>query len=100
MPFIRVTVSDPALAPTTQQTLADGLTALAVSALGKSAARTTVHLHLAPAAHYFVAGQPMGEATGAHIEVSITAGTNSADEKAHFITGAYQLLQQDRKSVV
>lgn len=97
MPYIRVTVADPALTPTTQQALTEGLTTLAVSALGKSAARTTVALHLIPAAHYVVAGQPMDEATeatGAHVEVSITAGTNSADEKAHFISGAYHLLQQ------
>ncbi|MFG2136292.1 4-oxalocrotonate tautomerase family protein [Streptomyces sp. NPDC048650] len=93
MPFIRVTVSDPELAPATQQALAEGLTDLAVSALGKSAGRTTVHVHLVPGDRYFVAGRPMDGCTGAHVEVSITAGTNSAEEKARFITEAYELLR-------
>ncbi|MFI1968583.1 hypothetical protein BLA24_05870 [Streptomyces cinnamoneus] len=94
MPFIRVTVSDPGLVPATQQALADGLTALAVSALGKSAGRTTVHVLLTPPGRFFVAGRPMAECTGAHVEASITAGTNSADEKGRFITGAYELLRE------
>lgn len=94
MPYIRVTVSDPDLAPTRRYALAEGLTDLAVSALGKSAARTTVHVHPVPADHFFVAGRPVPEATGAHVEASITAGTNSAEEKARFLAGAYALLRE------
>ncbi|MFF3747344.1 tautomerase family protein [Streptomyces kronopolitis] len=94
MPYIRVTVSDPDLPPACRHALAEGLTDLAVSALGKSAARTTVHVHPAPADHFFIAGRPVHDATGAHVEVSITAGTNSAEEKAHFLTGAYALLRE------
>lgn len=93
MPYIRVTVSDPDLAPARRDALAQGLTDLAVSALGKSAARTTVHLNLVPADRYFVAGRAVREATGAHVEVSITAGTNNAAEKARFIAEAYALLR-------
>lgn len=93
MPYIRVTVSDPDLAPARRDALAQGLTGLAVSALGKSAARTTVHLNLVPATDYFVAGRAVREATGAHVEVSITAGTNNAAEKARFIAEAYELLR-------
>ncbi|WP_433859278.1 tautomerase family protein [Streptomyces kronopolitis] len=94
MPYIRVTVSDPDLTPAHRRALAGGLTDLAVSALGKSAARTTVHVHPVPADHFFVAGRPVREATGAHVEASITAGTNSAEEKAQFLTGAYALLRE------
>lgn len=94
MPFIRVTVSDPDLAPARRNVLAQGLTDLAVSVLGKSAARTTVLVNPVPAEHYYVAGHPVREATGAHVEVSITAGTNNADEKARFIAGAYALLRE------
>lgn len=54
MPYIRVTVSDPDLAPAHRYTLAGGLTDLAVSALGKSAARTTVHVNQVPADHFFI----------------------------------------------
>ncbi|MFE0174621.1 4-oxalocrotonate tautomerase family protein [Streptomyces sp. NPDC059002] len=94
MPYIRVTVSDPDLSAAHRTALAEGLTDLAVSALGKSAARTTVHINTVPGGHYFVAGRPVGEATGAHVEVSVTAGTNSAEEKSRFITGAYALLHE------
>ncbi|MFJ2774852.1 4-oxalocrotonate tautomerase family protein [Streptomyces sp. NPDC087300] len=94
MPYIRVTLSDPDLPAAHRAALAEGLTDLAVSALGKDAARTTVQLHAVPSGHYYVAGRPVGEATGAHVEVSITAGTNSAQEKALFIAGAYNLLHE------
>ncbi|KIF75419.1 hypothetical protein QR77_19005 [Streptomyces sp. 150FB] len=94
MPFIRITVSDPELPAPTQQALADGLTALAVSALHKSADRTTVHINLVPVGRYFVAGRPPEGCTGAHVEVSITAGTNNAAEKASFIAEAYDLMRE------
>ncbi|MGW7087343.1 tautomerase family protein [Streptomyces sp. NPDC054871] len=92
MPFIRVTVTDAALPTTTQRTLAEGLTGLAVSALGKSRARTIVHIDVVPADRYFVDGKPLTGALDAHVEVSITLGTNSAAEKAAFIAEAGQLL--------
>ncbi|MCT9076612.1 tautomerase family protein [Streptomyces fulvoviolaceus] len=93
MPFIRATISDPHLDRATQETLAKGLTQLSVAVLDKPIERTSVHLNLVPAERYFVAGEPVGEATGAHVEVSITAGTNSADEKARFIRETYELLR-------
>lgn len=80
--------------PVSQQPLVAGLTALAVSTLGKSAGRTTVCLDLPPAGRYFVAGRPMEGCPGAHVEVSLTAGTHSTDEKARFLREAYQLLPE------
>ncbi|MGW7069251.1 tautomerase family protein [Streptomyces sp. NPDC054855] len=92
MPYIRVTVTDAGLPVTTQGALAEGLTDLAVSALEKSRARTIVHIDLVPAARYFVDGAPVTGALDAHVEVSITLGTNSAAQKSAFITGAEHLL--------
>ncbi|MGW0538396.1 tautomerase family protein [Streptomyces sp. NPDC003032] len=93
MPHIRATVTDPDLPAAVRRALAEGLTGLAVSALGKSSARTIVHLDLVPADRYYVGGDPLtGAARDAHLEVSITAGTNSAAQKAAFITGAAALL--------
>ncbi|AZM55741.1 hypothetical protein DMA15_26745 [Streptomyces sp. WAC 01529] len=93
MPHIRATVTDPDLPADVGRALAEGLTGLAVSALGKSAARTIVHLDLVPAGRYHVAGKPLSEGDrDAHLEVSITAGTNSAAEKAAFVTGAAAFL--------
>ncbi|MFF4604040.1 4-oxalocrotonate tautomerase family protein [Streptomyces sp. NPDC001339] len=100
MPYFRVTVTDPDLPADAQRALAEGLTQLAVSVLRKSGARTIVHLNLVPADRYFIDGKPL---TGdrehdhdrdrdAHVEASITAGTNSAAEKADFIAAAGELL--------
>ncbi|MEV0523338.1 hypothetical protein AB0I66_07925 [Streptomyces sp. NPDC050439] len=92
MPYIRVTVTDPGLPVPTQRALAEGFTGLAVSALDKSRARTIVHIDLVPAARYFVDGMPLTGALDAHVEVSITLGTNSAAQKSAFIAGADHLL--------
>ncbi|MFF8654427.1 tautomerase family protein [Streptomyces huasconensis] len=93
MPHIRATITGPDLPPDVRRTLAEGLTDLAVSALGKSGARTIVHLDLVPADRYYVGDRPLtGAARDAHLEVSITAGTNSAAEKAAFITEAHAFL--------
>lgn len=96
MPFIRVTINEPALAADTTRRIANGLTELAVSALHKSAARTAVHLSLVPAALVYIAGAPVAGTgtTAAHVEASITAGTTSAEEKEAFIRGAYELLKE------
>ncbi|MET8686046.1 4-oxalocrotonate tautomerase family protein [Streptomyces sp. NPDC004732] len=93
MPHIRVTVTDPHLPADIGRALAEGLTGLAVTALGKSAERTIVHLDPVPADRYYVAGKPLAHSTrDVHLEVSITAGTNSAAQKAAFITGAAAFL--------
>ncbi|WP_367140324.1 MULTISPECIES: tautomerase family protein [Streptomyces] len=92
MPYFRVTVPDPALPADVQGALAEGLTELAVSVLRKDRARTIVHINLVPAGCYFVAGRPLAGARDAHVEGSLTAGTNSAAEKAAFIARAEELL--------
>lgn len=94
MPYIRVTVTDADLPAVTQRTLAEGLTGLAVSALGKSRARTIVHVDVVPPSRYYVDGEPLTGGLDAHVEVSITAGTNSAAEKADFIAEGDRLLTE------
>ncbi|MFH8572797.1 4-oxalocrotonate tautomerase family protein [Streptomyces sp. NPDC017993] len=92
MPHIRVTIPDPDLPADVRRTLAEGLTRLAVSVLHKSDARTIVHIDLVPADSYFIGGKPLTGGRDAHIEASITAGTNSAEEKAAFIPPADAFL--------
>ncbi|MEU8915533.1 4-oxalocrotonate tautomerase family protein [Streptomyces nigrescens] len=91
MPYFRVTVPDPDLPADVQRALAEGLTRLAVTVLRKDRARTIVHLNLVPADRYYVAGTPLA-GREAHVEASLTAGTNSAAEKAAFIAAADELL--------
>ncbi|MGP8298795.1 tautomerase family protein [Streptomyces inhibens] len=92
MPYFRVTVTDPDLPTDVQRTLAEGLTRLAVSVLHKSSARTIVHINLVPAGSYYVDAKPLTGGRDAHVEASITVGTNSAAEKAAFIAEAGALL--------
>lgn len=92
MPFIRVIVTDTALSADVQRTLAEGLTGLAVSALRKSGARTIVHVDLVSADRYYVDGRPLTGGLDAHVEATVTIGTNSAAEKAAFIAEAGELL--------
>ncbi|MFC9235516.1 4-oxalocrotonate tautomerase family protein [Streptomyces decoyicus] len=92
MPYFRVTVTDPDLSADVQRALAEGLTRLAVSVLHKSSARTIVHINLVPAGSYYIDGRPLSGVRDAHVEASITVGTNSAAEKAAFIARAGELL--------
>lgn len=94
MPHFRVTVPDPHLPSHVQRSVAEGLTRLAVDVLRKSAARTTVHIELVPPQGYFVDGRPLAGQRDAHVQGSITAGTNSAAEKSAFIAAAGKLLSE------
>ncbi len=93
MPFARFTIADEDLTPDTQQRLAAGVTELLERDLLKEPEVTVVHTNLVPADRWFAGhAQRHPEATGAHLEISITAGTNTAQEKAAFLTHAHQLL--------
>jgi 4-oxalocrotonate tautomerase len=92
MPFARLTVADPQLSVETQHELAEGITKLLSGALLKEPEVTVVNTVLVPREQWFVAAIPRCAATGAHLEVSITAGTNTAEEKAAFLSEAYRLL--------
>ncbi|MEB8339360.1 tautomerase family protein [Streptomyces endophyticus] len=58
MPYLRVTVTDPDLPAGTRHLLAEGLTGLAVSALGKDRARTIVQINAVEPGSYYVDGSP------------------------------------------
>ncbi|MEV6067768.1 hypothetical protein AB0L82_14540 [Nocardia sp. NPDC052001] len=92
MPFVRITIADPELAPDTQAALAADITALLEKDLLKEPEVTVVHLNLVPADRWFVGASRLTGVTGAHLEVSITAGTNTSQEKAAFIDHAYDAL--------
>lgn len=88
MPFARLTLT-PALAPETARSLAQSLTALIAEALAKDASLTALLIE-SPARLWTIAATPRTQA--AHLEVRVTAGTNSPAQKADFIAGAQALL--------
>ncbi|WP_405491370.1 4-oxalocrotonate tautomerase family protein [Nocardia sp. NBC_00511] len=92
MPFARLTIADPAVSADVQAELAAAITALLEKDLLKEPEVTVFHTNLVPADRWFVDATRLTGTTGAHLEVSITVGTNTAAEKAAFIEHAYELL--------
>lgn len=78
--------------PPRYQQLAQALTRLSTLHLHKRAEVTAVIIEDLPAARWFVGSQPLQRPT-ALLEISITAGTNSAAEKEVFIAAAYAELE-------
>lgn len=90
MPFIRVTLSS-ARAADAAPAIASGVTRLMAEVLGKKAELTSVLVETPSVAAWTVGGEPRPAA--AHLEASVTAGTNTEEEKARFIAEAMNLLK-------
>ena len=92
MPTLSLKISPPQSSERCNE-LAMSLTALTARTLGKRAEVTAIVIDELPAARWFVAGSAVQRPT-ALLEISITQGTNSADEKAGFIAAAFEELQR------
>ena len=90
MPFVRITVSGPALAPEQVSLLHTKMTELMASILGKRADLTSVLVEQVAIAGWAIGGTPVRLAV--HVDATITAGTNSPEQRAHFIDKAMRLL--------
>jgi 4-oxalocrotonate tautomerase len=90
MPLIQITLTGPQAAPATIQQLQQETTRLMQTLLHKEAALTVVSVSQLPAGAFTANGQAV--ATGASLQALITAGTNSAADKAAFIFAAKRLL--------
>lgn len=91
MPTLQLKISPPQ-PPAMYADLARELTAITATILGKRPEVTAVMIEALPAAHWFVGSNPVVHAT-AWLEISITAGTNTAAQKADFIEAAFACLQ-------
>ncbi|WP_026358655.1 tautomerase family protein [Aureimonas ureilytica] len=90
MPFVHIRLADaPRSIEQTRQMQAE-VTALMATCLGKRAGLTAVLIEGAPEGAWSVGGAPVDPA--AHLEATITAGTNSVEEKARFVEQAHALL--------
>lgn len=74
------------------QSLAHALTELTAQLLGKRKEVTAVMVEDLPATRWYVGGRAVPGPT-ACLEISITQGTNTAQEKAAFIAAAFAELQ-------
>lgn len=91
MPFARLTLI-PAPPPAVAERLAAALTALIAGGLAKRHELTSVLVEAASAAHWTVGAE--GRRVAAHLEVAVTAGTNSAAQKAGFLAEATAELRR------
>jgi 4-oxalocrotonate tautomerase len=92
MPTLRLQVA-PLLHPERYTALGAALTRITAQVLHKNPDVTVVMIDDLPVARYLVAGRDAAQPI-ACLEISITAGTNTADEKAQFIRQAYAELQR------
>lgn len=91
MPTLNLKVS-PLLNPPQYCALALALTRLTALHLGKREAVTAVVIDDLPAARWYIAGRAIERAT-ALLEISITSGTNTVEQKQAFIAAAFAELQ-------
>jgi 4-oxalocrotonate tautomerase len=92
MPTLQLKIA-PAQPPQRHALLATALTQLTARILGKRAEVTAVLVEDLPPARWFIGAQEVEQPT-ALLEIGITAGTNTAAEKAAFIAAAHAELQR------
>ncbi|WP_047999056.1 tautomerase family protein [Lactiplantibacillus herbarum] len=100
MPYINVRIAAPSSTTTAQQ-VTDLLTNLAVTTLGKAEPVIAVDIQFADPENWFIGGKSSASQHQAtfFIEINVTTGTNTRDEKANFIKLAYAGMQQILGSV-
>lgn len=92
MPTVNLKLA-PLQNPGRYRQLAQALTALTAELLGKRREVTAVMIEDLPAARWYMGADEVQRPT-ALLEISITAGTNTALEKAAFIAAAYAELER------
>jgi 4-oxalocrotonate tautomerase len=91
MPFIRITVLGPALAPEQILRLQQGTTDLITSVMRKPLEGTAVLVEQINHGGWSIAGTPVQ--AGAQVEATIGLGTNTPEEKGRFMANMMQLLR-------
>ncbi|WP_433798836.1 tautomerase family protein [Actinomycetospora sp. CA-084318] len=91
MPFVRLTLNRPELPQETVDTLASTITDLLAQDLRKIARITVMSVDLQPERSWFVGAAPV-EGVGGHLDVLLSDGINTDEEKAAFIAHAHAEL--------
>ena len=92
MPFINVKVAGPQLEKSQTVALQKDITFLMAEVLRKQGPLTAVLVEQVPAANWSIGSEPVTRA--AQVDVFVSAGTNTPEEKARFIAEAYALLRK------
>ena len=92
MPFINVKIAGPALAATQVAEIQRGITSLMAEVLQKDAALTAVLVEHVAASGWAIAGEAAARA--AHVDATVSAGTNTPQQKSRFVADADALLRR------
>ena len=94
MPFIHLQFAPAPGVRVDDAALAQTLTRLAAELLHKKPEVTAVRLEAVEPAAWFIGGESLAARSqaGAQLQIQVTAGTNSADEKARFVGAAFDAL--------
>jgi 4-oxalocrotonate tautomerase len=92
MPFINVKIAGPQLEASQTAAIQHGITALMAELLGKQAELTGVLVEHVAGGAWAVGGQVAARA--AHVDATVSLGTNTPAQKAGFIAAANALLRQ------
>lgn len=97
MPFAHLMFTTPAAGPATPPPgLAAALAELIATRLRKPAGLVALRIEPVAPAQWSVGGAALAAGqSGAHLQVWVTAGSNSAAEMADFIAAAHALLQRE-----
>jgi len=92
MPFVHLQVAAAPGIEVSDELLAHTATQLAAEVLRKKAELTAVRVERVAPAAWFIGAQAMAPRLQStlHLQIQVTAGTNSADEKARFIATAFE----------
>jgi 4-oxalocrotonate tautomerase len=91
MPFIHVKVAGP-LEPAQIAALQEGITALMADVLGKNPSLTAVLVEPAATTGWTVGARSVPRA--AHVDATVSEGTNTPEQKARFIARTNELLRE------
>ena len=93
MPFIHIRLADAAPSPERLAALSQEIVAITARHLRKQAALTAVLIEPLAATGLWTVGDS-APPTAAHLEIAVTAGTNTAAEKTAFIAAADDALRR------
>ena len=94
MPFINIAVSNGRLSTAQKQRLFQETTRLMAEVMHKNPALTAVRIDEHPAENWAIGGDAVsaGESHGVHMDIKVTAATNTDEEKAEMTGLAMKML--------
>lgn len=94
MPYLDIKLSGPCL-PDNIRKLSACMTDLAVHVLHKDRAVTAATVQCVPPGHWTIGGDSVSDRgqTTFFLEINVTAGTNTADEKHAFVAAAFKTAE-------